>query len=106
MSHSRVLGDAAHHLRILHKAERLHALGDEDGLVSLFAGVDPVEVFELASCLEVLKLLPDSGGEPVADSSNPLPGGGPLPPVTAQVAHPTSEPSPPVLSFHPESRRV
>jgi len=42
------LDTAARYLRILRALEQAHMLGNEDELVSLFGGIDPIDVQECA----------------------------------------------------------
>lgn len=48
------LNTAARYLRILRSLEQAHMLGNEDELVSLFGGIDPVDVQECAMEVEYL----------------------------------------------------
>ena len=67
---------AAHHLRVLAAVEQSHMLGDEQGVETILAGVDPIEVKLCADTLraiyEVWRLLPpqDRGGTDGASRSN------------------------------------
>jgi hypothetical protein len=43
---------AARYLRVLAAVERAHSIGSEDELISILAGVDPVDVRFVAQALE------------------------------------------------------
>jgi hypothetical protein len=56
--------EAALYLRILYRAEQAFAVGDEEQLVSLFSGVDPIDLMSLIAVMDTLSLV--SGADPQA----------------------------------------
>lgn len=99
---------AARYCRILRAVEQAHMLGDEDALISLLAGIDPVDLQSVAAELEAPAATTEQRGGTTlgfSDDGRVDDVVAASPPVASEPAGSGSQPSAPA-ALNPYSRKV
>jgi hypothetical protein len=96
----------ARYCRTLAALEHAHILGDEDAVINILAGVDPIEVKLTANALQALAMIWNAMPDQVRSRSTAVVqvASGPLPP-DGSAAHDGEQPSAPI-PLHRYSTKV